>query len=71
MPVKPRRRPRSDAGSARSKRAASARKAGRDTSQSVRAAEVARAKKLAADPNYPPKKVLQAVARVLARKLTG
>ena len=66
MPVKPSRRQPSVAGP-RPKRPASA----RDSSQGVRASEVARARKLIADPNYPPKKVLQAVARVLARKLNG
>lgn len=35
----------------------------------VRPAKVARARKLLADPNYPSKQVMQAVAEVLARKL--
>ena len=37
--------------------------------KSVRRSKVARARKLVADPNYPPKKVMQAVADLLARKL--
>jgi hypothetical protein len=37
--------------------------------KSIRAAEVARARKLVADPNYPPKQVMEAVADLLARKL--
>ena len=36
---------------------------------SIRAAKVARARKLVADPDYPPKQVLVAVADLLARKL--
>ena len=37
--------------------------------KSIRAAKVARARKLVADPDYPPKQVLAAVADLLARKL--
>ena len=37
--------------------------------KSIRAAKVARARKLVADPNYPSKKVMQAVADLLASKL--
>ena len=37
--------------------------------KSIRAAKVARARKLVADPNYPPKQVMEAVADLLARKL--
>ena len=37
--------------------------------KSIRAAKVARARKLVADPNYPPKKVMERVADLLARKL--
>ena len=39
--------------------------------KSIRAAKVARARKLVADANYPSKKVMQAVADLLARKLGG
>ena len=65
MPVKPRQRQRSAAALPRPKGPASA----RDKPQGIRPSEVARAKKLVADPNYPPEKVLQAVARLLAQKL--
>ena len=37
--------------------------------KSIRAATVARARKLVADPNYPSKKVMERVADLLARKL--
>jgi len=37
--------------------------------QSLRKAKVKRARKLAADPNYPPKKVMDSVADLLARHL--
>lgn len=37
--------------------------------KSIRAAKVARDRKLVADPDYPPKKVMEAVADLLARKL--
>jgi len=38
--------------------------------QSLRPAEVARARKLARKAGYPPRKVLAAVAKLLARHLT-
>ena len=43
--------------------------AGASAWKSVRRSKVARARKLVADPDYPPKKVMQAVADLLARKL--
>ena len=45
--------------------------AGAPAWKSVRRSKVARARKLLADPDYPSKKVLQAVGELLARKLGG
>ena len=45
--------------------------AGAPAWKSVRPAQVARARKLLAAPDYPSKKVMQAVADLLARKLGG